>query len=354
MIKNLLLLIISLLIFSCSGSRSDEGEGVVTYIKLSSNQPSFLLGNSVKFTVTDNLGNDVTSKSTFSIDGSASTTTNVFSPNVTGTYTITAKMDGFQSKPLKVTATTANGVNFVHRMLFEDFTGSWCGNCPIASVRYENLIQQNNHVVFIGVHGPQGTQDPFINATSQALIDYRGIWGYPTISLNRKTEWSTNNFNYTDMSFPLQYIAPYSKVGISINSTTNNSTLNGEVKLSFGEAFSNLKVAIYIVENDLVYPQHNYFNGSGGKPILYGGVPIITNYSNHNVLRDKLTAIDGEAIPDAQSQGNALFTKTFQYSIPANFNKDNLKIVVLVLNNLGEVINTREANFNSENNLEVL
>lgn len=263
-------------------------------------------------------------------------------------------MKDFQSKPLALDVVTLSGVNFKQRILYEDFTGTWCGNCPIATVRYENLVQQNDRVVFLGVHGPEGTADPYINSTSQGIINARGVWGYPTILINSKYSWSTSNNNYADMSFPLQYMLPSCKVGIAINSELSGNSLTGEINVTFAQNYSNVKAAVFIVENNLHYPQHNYFNGTGGKPVLYGGVPIVDNYEHHNVVRDRLTAISGDAIPASQSQENSIYTKELNYQIPNDFVKNNIKIIVVISDSNGVVINTREAEVNTINNLETI
>ncbi len=349
-----LILSISTILFSCSGSASDEGTDVVTFIKISSNENTLLLGNIIKFTATDNLNNNVTENAQFYINGNLNEDGSNFIPQNTGTYEITAKYENVSSKPISIEVVSTSGVNFVHRILYEDFTGTWCGNCPLATVRYENLIAQNENVVFLGVHGPDGSDDPYINSTSLGIIDLRGVWGFPTILINGKYTWSTSNNNYTDMSFPLQYIQPYSKIGISINSTLSGNNVSGEVNVSFAENYNNLKASIFVVENDLHYSQHNYFNGTGGKPILFGGVSIVENYTHHNVVRDQLSSISGDAIPSAQSQENTLFSKPINYTIPSDFVKENLKIIVIISDSNGEVLNTREAFINTDNNLETI
>ena len=338
---------------SCSGSESDEGENTVTYITISSSEKNVLLGNYVKFRATDNLNNDISSNAVFLVNGQP-INGNEYTPVAVGTYTVTAKMSDFISKPLTFSVNSATGVNFVYRMLYEDFTGTWCGNCPIASVRYENLLKENNKVVFLGVHGPQGTNDPYINSASQGIINNAGVWGYPTILLNRSSTWSTNNNNYTDMSFAISKIKPYSKIGIATDTHINGNSVTGSVSISFAEGFSNLKLAIYAVENDLIYPQHNYFNGSGGKPVLYGGVALITDYKHHNVLRGSLTDVGGDAISSENTQNGSIYTKSISYNLPAGVNPNNTKLIVIVFSNNKEALNTREVEIGNKNNLETL
>jgi len=346
--------IVALLATSCSGNMSDDGMDVVTYIKLSSSEGSTIKGKTVNFTVTDNLNNDVTAKSEFYIDGILNADGASFTPLESGKYEVVAKMDGLKTKPFTLEVVTLSGVNFVSRLLYEDYTGTWCGNCPLAVVRYENLLLKNENVVFMGVHGPKNSGDPYINETSLAIINLKDVWAFPKILINGKYSWATNDNNYTDMSFPLGYMQPSSKIGISVSTQLSGNSVSGEVNISFAQTYQNLKMAVFVVENDLHYPQHNYFNGQGGMPLFYDGVPIVENYTHHNVLRDKLTAVAGDAIPAAQSQENMIYTKAINYNVPANFVKANTKLIVIIMDGNNVVLNTREAVIGTENSLETI
>ncbi len=349
----LLLLLFTFLLNSCAGSESDEGRDVVTFVKLSASENLVLLGNSVKFNLVDNLNNDVTDKATFYINGKINESGPVFKTEHLGEYNITATYEKFTIKPLKLSVIKPEGTIYTHRILYEDFTGTWCGNCPIAGERFNRLIAQNDKAVIVGIHGPTVQADPYTNEASMAIISDLKVTAYPTILLNHTKNWSTANFSL-DVAFGLAEIKPYSRVGIGITTKLDGNTLSGEYKVAFAQNYDNLKLIVYIVEDKIVYPQHNYFNGSGGKPILYGGVPIIPNYENHNVLRALLTPAKGENIPSTNTQNNTEYLKNFSYTIPANFNKENVKIIVAVLNGQNEVLNVREALPNTTNVLEAL
>lgn len=350
----LLATFVAFLVISCSGNMSDEGTDVVTFLRVSSSESSTVIGKTIHFSATDNLNNDVTSTSEFYVNGILNETGASYTPTKSGKFEVVAKMNGLASKPLALEVTALSGVNFVHRILYEDYTGTWCGNCPLAVVRYENLVKQNENVVLLGIHGPQGSGDPYINPTSNAIIKSKKVYGFPTILINGKYSWTTSDNNYTDMSFPLQYLKPSSKIGISANTTLSGNTLDGEVKVSFAEGYQNLKMAIYVVENDLHYAQHNYFNGTGGKPIFYEGLPIIENYTHHNVVRDNITAVDGEVIPSTQSTENTVFSKPISYNVPSEYIKENTKLVIVIMDKDGAVLNTREVVINTNNDLEII
>ncbi|WP_300670475.1 Omp28-related outer membrane protein [Soonwooa sp.] len=354
--KNLfyLLLLVTLSLNSCTGSESDEGQDVVTYVKVFSSGSNIILGQTAKLVATDNLNNDVTSESTFYINGQLNAGGALFNPEHLGDYTITAKYKDFNTKPIKVAVIKPTGVNFVHRILYEDITGTWCGNCPIASVRYENLVAQNDKVVFLGVHGPTVKTDPFTSQAAMNLVSLLKIGEYPTILLNNTKKWTANDNNYQDMSFAIPLIKPFSKIGIAITTKLENNVFSGEYKVAFAENYSNLKTTVYIVENKIVYPQHNYFDGSGGRPVLFGGKAIVNDYVHHNVLRDALTPVAGTPIASSDSQDGSVYTQSFSYTIPADFAKENVKVMIVISDANNDVLNVREADINTINALETL
>lgn len=353
--KHLLLLVLfTFLLNACSGSESDEGRDVVTFVKVVSSESNVILGKTVKLKTTDNLNNDVTDESTFYINDVINPTGSLFNPDNLGNYKITAKYKDFSTKSIMVSVIKPTGVNFVHRILYEDITGTWCGNCPIASVRYENLIAQNDKVVFLGVHGPTVKTDPFTSNAAMNLVSLLKIGEYPTILLNNTKKWIANDNNYQDMSFAIPLIQPYSKIGIAITTKLQNNNLSGEYKVAFAENYSNIKATIYIVEDKIIYPQHNYFNGTGGKPILFEGRPIVTDYVHHNVLRDALTPVAGTAIPASDSQNESVYIQQFSYAIPSDFAQQNIKVMVVISDANNNVLNVREAGINTINALETL
>ncbi len=343
-------LIIAMLLVSCAGNESDEGQGVVTFININADAYEKFVGQTFKFSVFDNNNNNVTSESIIYVDGEA-INGDLFTANELSTFEVTASYEGFESNSITVKSILSEGVNFRHRILYEDFTGTWCGYCPIAYIRYEKVHEQNENIVFVGVHGPVGAGDPYFNETSAAMHDYLNVIGHPTMYLNRNTLWEYN-YNYTDVSLPLSLINIASKIGIEINSNLNGNTVEANVNLVFAENYSNLKLATYIVEDNLHYTQTNYFNGIGGSPIFYEGQYQVADYYHKNVLRDSPSGIQG--IPIINSDLGEVFNHSFSYAIPSDQVANNLKIIVLVMNANGAVLNTREVSIDTDNTYEYL
>ncbi|KPE51510.1 Omp28-related outer membrane protein [Chryseobacterium indologenes] len=337
-------------ILSCSGSESDEGDSTATYLIISSEGGNEkLLGKTFTFKVKDNLNQDITAETEIYVNNQL-INGNLYTPGEKGTYTVSAKYKALPVNPISVTAIINEGINFKHRILYEDFTGTWCGNCTRAGARAKNLaLQTDDGFVFLGVHGPSG-QDPWSNAVSTELELFKNVTGadlgWPTMFINRNTMWEDTE-NYTDMSVPFSQLRASSKIGIKIGSTVSGNALNIDTKISFAQNFTGLKIVAFIVEDELVGKQKNYI------PAL--GPPTIYDYVHHNVLRNKLTSsVAGENIPDAQTMISSEYARSFQFSIPSDYNRNHLKIIVAVLDGSGTVLNVREEKIGVTNNYEFL
>lgn len=335
-------------IMSCAGSESDEGKNSVTYLTITSEGGSEkLLGKTFTFKVKDNLTNDITLESQIYVDGQL-ISGNTFTPTEKGTYEIVAKCKNLPVNPISIHSVINNGVSFKHRILYEDFTGTWCGYCTIALARHDNLALQTEDFVFIGIHGPEGTTDPWSCPTSTEMQFLKNVTEWPAMYINRNTNWAYDS-NYTDMSLPLSQLKAFSKIGIKINSTLSGNSAQIEAKVSFTENFNNLKIVAFIVEDELIHDQKNYI------PTLYGGSSYIYNYKHHNVLRNKLTSsVSGEAIPSSQTILSGEYARTFQYTIPAGFNINHLKTIIMIMDENGAVLNVREEKLGTSNNYELL
>ncbi|MGE8555997.1 MAG: Omp28-related outer membrane protein [Chryseobacterium jejuense] len=340
----------SFLLFSCSGSASDEGNTTPTYITISSEGGSEkLLGKTFVFQIRDNLKNDITADTEIYINNQL-IKSNTYTPTEKGSYAVSAKYKGLPVNPISINAIISDGTNFKHRILYEDFTGVWCGNCTIAGAREKNLkAQTDDGFVFIGIHGPN-KKDPFSNQTSTEMEQFKRVgvdYFWPSMFINRNTYWEDNG-NYADMSLPLSQLKAFSKIGIRIGSAISGNILNINSRISFTQDFNGLKMVAFIVEDNLVYKQTNYYT-----PDL--GPPYINDYVHHNVLRDKLTSsISGEDMPANQTVISNEYSRAFQYAIPSNFNRDNLKIIIIILDGNGNALNVREEKIGVNNNYEFL
>jgi len=246
---------------------------------------------------------------------------------------------------LTVTATTLNGepverplvltttfktfdYGFSRQMhLVEQFTSTWCTYCPQGTANIEALTQMRDDIAWVAVHENMGNVDPFRTEQCDSITNYEGIDGFPEGSFNRATGISNASSVYavltglsaTTMSTFLDYVAEGpSWATVNINSAFDADTreavitIDGELVPNFDEMMgSNCKLTVYLTEDGLVAPQT-----SGGN-----------NYVHNNVLRLALGSIKGV---DMNRTSETTYKNEFTYTIPSEWNADNMHIVAFI------------------------
>lgn len=136
-------------------------------------------------------------------------------------------------------------------------------------------------------------------------------------------------------------------LGIAMKPTVSNGTVNLEVKVKFASDMSNLKLVVYVLENDLIYNQTNYTS-------YYGGASTIGGFEHDNVLRGTFTSILGDNMTGNTTNGS-VWTKTFNQAMPATVtNSSKVTFVAFVLDASGKAINVRKANINDDQSFETI
>ena len=343
-VLGILLIIFSF--FSCSTDykilESVESIGLTTDNSIK------VIGETITFTVTTNSGEIITEDATIlvnntPIDGNTFTTTEI------GTYTVQAKYYSVLSEPISVRFHDGSEINFVKRVLIEDYTGTWCGNCPRVSHAIELARAQSEFIVPVGIHRSSSNPadaayDPY-NFDSSALEAVLNMSGYPKALLNRMTRWQPlEQNNITQVINLTQGDNP--KLGISMSNQVTSTNITLDVNVKFSQDFENLKLVVYVLENGLIYDQVNYTT-------FYGGLPYINNFEHEHVLKSCLTPIFGEPIASEETKVGNTYTKSFSISIPSNIaNSNNIEFVAFVTGDDNKAINVRKANRNENQEFE--
>jgi hypothetical protein len=124
-----------------------------------------------------------------------------------------------------------------------------------------------------------------------------------------------------------------------MNSTVSGGNINLDVKVKFAKDYTDLKLIVYVLEDNLVYNQTNYTSGLFGT----GTVNPLVNFDNDHVLRSCLTNIQGDVIQGTTTSGLSV-TRNFAVSVPSNvFNVANMNFVAFVVGSNGSAINSRAA-----------
>lgn len=346
--KNFILLLFATLFFSgCSTDYEvlKSVEGVV----LTADSSAKIVGETITLTVKDNNNSDVTGEAAIFVNGTAIEGNTLTSSEV-GDFKIRAVI-GTVSDTLTVRFHDGSETNFVKRVLIEDYTGTWCGYCPRVAYGIELAKQQSEHVVAVSIHRPSSNvsssvYDPYNYDTSE-LENTLGAEGYPKGFLNRKTQW---NFpepeNIAQVIGLTQGVNP--KMGLALESSVTGNTMNVDVNVKFSSNFSNLKLVVYVLENGLIYDQHNYTT-------YYNGVDLLEDFHHNHVLRAVLTPLLGEAINSSETVVNHVYTRSFSVPVPTNVaNAANIEFVAFIIDADGNAINVREALPNISQDFEEL
>ena len=208
------------------------------------------------------------------------------------------------------------------------------------SYAIELLEKETNDAVIVAAH--QG--DPMQFSQISALMSAFNVNSFPTAIINREQKWTSPQPN--NVAQVTAKLAQKAYIGLAINPTIDGRNLSINTKMSIGYNYSVLKLGVYIIEDDLEYDQQNYTS-------YYDDVDLLRGFKHHNVLRASLTNILGDQLPNDEVGHGKDYEKTFNYSIPAQYNKDNIKVVVFVTEGSSKVVlNSRVAEIGETQDIE--
>ncbi|WP_162126997.1 Omp28-related outer membrane protein [Flavobacterium phycosphaerae] len=232
---------------------------------------------------------------------------------------------------------------FKKRVLIEDYTGSWCGNCTRVAYAIDQMYAQSDKVVSIAIHNGN---DPYHFANYQPLKDLilpNSDLELPQSRLNRTIVWASPEPSNIAQAKALT--GNNAGLGLALASTVANGTINLDVTMKFAQNYSGLKLVVYVLENHLIHSQTNYTS-------YYGNINPVPNYEHNHVLRHNITDLLGDVITENTAAGQTI-TKSFTLPIPANVsNPDNISFVAVLVNADNLALNARAAEENEIQELE--
>ena len=337
-----ILYVFLLLAIGCSGDDNGGEEAPppkqVTSLSIYISAAETTVGQSLLFSVIDNTGETRTKEAKFYVnDVEISGSSYLF--NEVGTFQVHATFQGITS-PKKEVVVNPVPIQFKKRVLVEDYTGTWCGWCPRISYAIEKLEEATDDAVIVAAH--QG--DPMQFNKISSLMSAFSVNGFPTGIVNREATWTYPQPD--NVGQVTAKLAQKAYIGLAINSSLDGNNLSINAKVKMGYNYNTLKLAVYIVEDNLVYDQENYTS-------YYGGVSVLKDFKHHNVLRESLTNILGDQLPNENVGHDKLFERNFTYSIPPAYNNSNIKIVAFVTPGSSKaVLNVRGAKIGDEQSIE--
>lgn len=234
---------------------------------------------------------------------------------------------------------------FTKRVLIEDYTGTWCGNCTRVALAIENVLIKTDRAEIVAIHNGD---DPyhFAGITPLANLIYPGQADLPlpTARLNRTIKWKFPETSNIQQAVDL---TGYNcGLGLAVNSNMSGQNIDLNVKVKFAEDYQNLRLVVYVLEDNLNYFQVNYTAS------YYGGQNPIPNYDHDNVVRATVTDILGDSMGTSFAAGTT-FERSFSVNIPANVeNASNIRFVAFVVGDDNKAINVRSASVNQSQALE--
>ena len=219
--------------------------------------------------------------------------------------------------------------NAVYRkILLEEFTGCQCVNCPQGHLEMANLLAVNGdtlvglciHAGFFARPLADYPRDFRTNEGTQLYDDLQAATiGTPCGEVNRNTnaqaiaQWqsSIQNVDRTQRIAAIQLINQYD-AGTRILTANTKTTILHE--------YSNpVKLALYVVEDGIVYPQKN-------------GTEIDTAYVHNHMLRGSLNGTYGANISEnGYVDKGVSYTKSYQVNCgEKDWNVDNCVILAIL------------------------
>ena len=220
------------------------------------------------------------------------------------------------------------------QVLIEEFTGVTCVNCPAGSAAIEELIDEHgDQLIAISIHAgsfsdpyPESEED-FRTPEGSSILDFLGApLGYPTAVVDRKIfegEFDLQLFRSQWAGFIAEQLTEEPKVHIAIardyDETSRELCVTVGIYVQETVEASDVRVSVMILEDDVVDVQLT----PDGKDY---------EYKHKHVLRDMMTAFDGNLLSESLTQG-AVIERDFNTILPEDYVAENCSIVAFV--NLG-------------------
>lgn len=232
---------------------------------------------------------------------------------------------------------------FKKRVLIEDYTGTWCGNCTRVSYGIEKVFESTERAVAVAIHNGN---DPYHFdgiGPLKNLISPEYDLELPQSRLNRTVTWEFPEPQNIQQAINLT--SNNCGLGLALHPTVANGNISVDVAIKFVQNYTDVKLVVYLLEDNLTYYQANYTT-------YFGAVNPVLNFDHDHVLRASLTNIMGDAITEATVFGTTV-TKNFSVPVPANIeNAANLSFVAFVVGNDNKVINVRSAHTDENQEFE--
>jgi thiol-disulfide isomerase/thioredoxin len=240
--------------------------------------------------------------------------------------------------------------SFTQKVLLEEFTGTWCGWCPIGRETSAKLVK-NPAIIAVEVHFQDEMEnrgDIYLPLKTQFSTP-----AFPTGLVNRRKSvvGTTTIMGESEWKPTADFILQNDKTpnGIAIDTKLEGKNLQVLTHLKFQNAITeNYGLGIYLVEYDVMgYSQTNYLSNDA-QFSMYEAYKLpaqITNMVYQNVTRIPIAPIIGGVdIPASALKDGKEFQKLFKVEMPESIkNATNCRIIAFILNRSNkQIVNVQE------------
>jgi thiol-disulfide isomerase/thioredoxin len=238
----------------------------------------------------------------------------------------------------------------IRKVLLEDFTGHYCGNCPRAAetanslkqVYGDQLIVYAAHVGYYAQmdHDPPKYTYDFTSIPGDDLDATFNIsaGGLPQGMVNRKEVSGTSIIAYGDWgTTTADILTNPPDINLNISSTYNSSNreLEATINTEFLQALSGTyNLCVYLTEDSIVNWQKDYDASPTDIP----------DYTHRHVLRGSMNNTWGEEIASGSIVAGDAILKTYSTTLDTEWNENQISIVAFVYDfTTKEVLQAEEA-----------
>jgi thiol-disulfide isomerase/thioredoxin len=342
-IPKIVLLLFLALSFSCSKTEENvpltTPTAEITVDKLV--RKASLRNQEIPFKIINEAGEDVTPLATFYVDGQP-IDGSVFSSATIGAFEVYGV---YMDDGVEITTNTEsfNVIIPKRKVVVEDYTGAWCGFCPRVAGAIEDLHEETEDITVVAIHETANSfPDPMHFTQIQLLKDAFDVEGFPAARLNRSVNWAQPHAleDVTSMA------GADTNLAIALNSELTGNELLVQVNIVYEEGSSQGdKLVVYLVENGIIYGQVNYYDQDNTSPFFGLGDPI-PNFEHNEVLRESLSSVLGDAIPNTAALTE--YVTSFTVNLPSEYVVDNLDIIAMVVDSDNEAKNSQHAHVSED------
>ncbi len=285
-------------------------------------------------------------------------------------YTVTISLNDESLEPSTLTGVMVNAERrYPAVVVAEEFTGTWCGYCPIGTAymayyrdHYDGSQAGGGKFYVAAVHGNDPMQSPATYFTpASSLAEKLGMIGYPTAMLNRRETVYPAQLNM-DSIMAQKSFGRVSVTRVDHDAATGAMKVYYSPRISFSTPGFGINASAVVIENDLrgsnsQWSQTNNYNRFTSKDIAdqlgEEMVPYMAQFVDrpnqpmvpytqmvyNEVVRDVFPSFNGQPLEGAWTADTDR-EEVLEFTMPQNVTDPEHSAVLLVLTNAssGEII----------------